>query len=70
LDGLLALSTVRGIEVRQIPARLQVADVQIQTGDYCKLRQLAGWQPKIPFERTLLDLLGYWRELVTKETVV
>jgi GDP-4-dehydro-6-deoxy-D-mannose reductase len=61
LEGLLALSRVRGIAVRQDPARLQPADVPLQVGDSSRLRERTGWQPEIPFEQSLSDLLDGWR---------
>jgi len=33
-------------------------------GDAAKARKAVGWAPEIPFERTLRDLLGYWRQRV------
>jgi len=30
-------------------------------GDNRKLRAETGWEPKIPIEKTLDDLLRYWR---------
>jgi GDP-4-dehydro-6-deoxy-D-mannose reductase len=67
LEGLLTLSTVKGIEVRHDPARMQPADVPIQFGDYDKLEQRTGWRPEIPFEQSLHDLLDYWREKLRRE---
>jgi GDP-4-dehydro-6-deoxy-D-mannose reductase len=32
-------------------------------GDSTKLRQQTGWQPNIPFDQTLDDLLNYWRNV-------
>lgn len=60
LDMLLAMSKV-DIEVRQDPARLRPSDVQILLGDNSKFVKATGWQPVIPFERTLADMLEYWR---------
>jgi nucleoside-diphosphate-sugar epimerase len=31
-------------------------------GDATKVRKAIGWEPGIPLERTLKDLLGYWRQ--------
>jgi GDP-4-dehydro-6-deoxy-D-mannose reductase len=67
LDGLLALSSVKGIQIRQDPARMQPADVPLQVGDYSRLRRQTGWQPEISFEQTLRDLLDYWREKVQEK---
>lgn len=61
LDGLLALSTVSLIEVRPVAGRMQPADVPAQVGSYARLAADAGWQPLIPWEQTLRDLLDYWR---------
>ena len=51
------------IEVRQDPARMRPSDVEILLGDYSKFHKKTGWQPKIPFEQTMKDLLDYWRNL-------
>lgn len=61
LDGLLALSAVSSIEVRPVAGRMQPADVPAQVGSYAHLAADAGWQPLIPWEQTLQDLLDYWR---------
>ncbi len=60
LDHLLGLSKVK-IEVRQDPARLRPSDVPILLGDYSKFAKVTGWEPTIPFEQTLVDMLEYWR---------
>jgi GDP-4-dehydro-6-deoxy-D-mannose reductase len=31
-------------------------------GDYSKFQKATGWAPTIPFEKTLDDMLAYWRE--------
>jgi len=69
LERLLTLSTVRGIEIRYDPARIQPADVPIQFGDYSKLERKTDWRPEIPFEQSLLNLLDYWRERCRRESV-
>jgi len=62
LDLLLSFSKVKNIEVKQDPARMRPSDVPILYGDSSKFRAETGWQPKIPFEQTMSDLLQYWRE--------
>ena len=37
------------------------ADVQVLLGDNTKFVQATGWQPTIPFEQTLRDMLEHWR---------
>jgi GDP-4-dehydro-6-deoxy-D-mannose reductase len=63
LDALVALSTVR-VDVRVDAARLRAADVSVLVGDPSKLRSATGWQPRIPLEQTLRDLLEDWRARV------
>jgi len=60
LDRLLAASSAR-VEVRVDPERLRPSDVPAQVGDPSRLRAATGWEPRIPLERTLLDLLDDWR---------
>jgi GDP-4-dehydro-6-deoxy-D-mannose reductase len=61
LDFLLKESTRRGISVRVDPSRMRPSDVPLLVGDSTRIRSL-GWQPQIPFETTLRDLLKYWRD--------
>ncbi len=61
LDFLLGESINTSIRVREDPARLRPSDVPVLIGDCSRLNAL-GWKPRIPFEQTLRDLLGYWRE--------
>jgi GDP-4-dehydro-6-deoxy-D-mannose reductase len=63
LEALLAASTAR-VEVRVDPARLRPADVPALVGDPSKLAAETGWQPRIPLEKTLGDLLDDWRARV------
>ncbi|MBU2476492.1 GDP-mannose 4,6-dehydratase [Candidatus Micrarchaeota archaeon] len=51
-------------QVKQDPTRLRPSDVQILLGDSSKFRKQTGWKPEIPFEKTMEDLLDYWREKI------
>ena len=62
LDFLLEQSRVKGISVRADPARLRPSDVMVLEGDPSKIEKATGWKVEIPFERTLKDLLAYWRQ--------
>ncbi len=64
IDILLSLTKAK-IEVRRDPERMRPSDVPILLGSYEKFRRQTGWQPEIPFEQTLRDLLDYWRERIT-----
>ena len=61
LDRLLALSTAK-VTVETDPERLRPSDVEILLGDASKFKADTGWEPKVPFEQTLTDILDYWRE--------
>jgi GDP-4-dehydro-6-deoxy-D-mannose reductase len=60
LDHLLGMTSAK-IEVRQDPTRLRPSDVPILLGDNSKFVKTTGWQPTIPFDQTLHDMLEYWR---------
>ena len=67
LETLLALSKVP-IRVEQDPARMRPSDIPTQCGDYSKLHALTSWQPEIPFEQAMAELLAHWRaQTKTKE---
>jgi GDP-4-dehydro-6-deoxy-D-mannose reductase len=60
LDVLLGCSRVE-IAVETDPARLRPSDVPIVRCDASKFRELTGWEPTIPFETSLRDVLDDWR---------
>jgi GDP-4-dehydro-6-deoxy-D-mannose reductase len=60
LDVLLGMSKVK-IEVRTDPERMRPSDVPVLLGDHSKFTAATGWKPTIPFERTLADMLEFWR---------
>lgn len=66
LDILLSLGKVP-IKVEVDPKRLRRADIPALRGDNSRLREATGWSPSIPLERTLEDLLQWWRAEVAKE---
>lgn len=63
LDVMLSLAEVK-IEVKRDPNRIRPMDVPEIVCDYKKLHDLTGWSPEIPIEKTLQDLLDYWRKIV------
>jgi len=60
LDRLLGMTKTK-IEVRQDGGRLRPSDVPVLLGDYSKFNRATGWNPTIPFEQTLADMLDHWR---------
>jgi GDP-4-dehydro-6-deoxy-D-mannose reductase len=63
LDMILSYSEVK-IEARQDPSRMRPSDVPALVGDASKFRAATGWEPRIPFEQTVKELLDYWRSRV------
>jgi len=61
LDQLLALSTAK-ITVEKDPTKMRPSDTPILVGDASKLKNFTGWEPNIPLEQSLKDVLNYWRE--------
>ena len=65
LDKLVAMARVE-VRVEIDPARLRPSDVEVLIGDASKFRADTGWEPRIPFDQTLSDLLDYWRDRVAR----
>lgn len=63
LDILLRFSSVK-VTVKVDPQRLRPSDVHVLLGDCTKFTKQTGWKPAIPLEKTLEDLLNYWRNKV------
>jgi GDP-4-dehydro-6-deoxy-D-mannose reductase len=62
LDALLSHARVR-VSVEVDPERLRPSDNPVVVGNHARLSADTGWQPRIPIERTLADLLEYWRSV-------
>ena len=63
LDLLLSFSKVK-VAVKEDPSRMRPSDVPVLIGDNTKFVKKTGWKSEIPFEKTMEDLLNYWRERV------
>ncbi len=46
--------------------RLRPIDADLQVPDTKKFRKHTGWEPTISFEKTMQDLLNYWRDKIKK----
>ena len=60
LEMLIQISGVQA-EIVHDPSRLRPSDEAVLLGDMKKLNAL-GWEPEIPFERTLTDIYNNWLE--------
>lgn len=63
LDMLLSYSKIK-VQVKPDPARMRPSDVPVLIGDNSKFVAKTGWKDTVPFEKTMEDLLNYWRERV------
>ncbi len=67
LQFLLSLSPMKDqIKVEVDPERLRPIDADLQIPDTTKFFKHTGWKPEIPFEKTMTDLLNYWRERISR----
>lgn len=63
LKTLLSFSS-KDIKVSVNPERFRPVDVPEIICDSSKFHELTGWKPTIPFEKTLKDILDFWRKTV------
>jgi GDP-4-dehydro-6-deoxy-D-mannose reductase len=61
LDIMIGLSKVE-IKVEEDPALVKQSDDPELLCDYTKFKNLTGWSPQIPIEKTLENTLDYWRK--------
>lgn len=67
LNALISYSTMKDkIKIVVDPERLRPIDADLQVPDCQKFKEHTGWKPEIPFEKTMRDLLDYWRERVAR----
>ena len=65
LDRLVSFARVR-VGVIVDTARLRPSDTPLLVGDASRIERELGWRAEIPLDRTLEDLLAYWREQVSR----
>jgi GDPmannose 4,6-dehydratase len=62
LNYLISLSSKKDkIKIEIDPERLRPIDADLQVPDTSKFEKHTGWKPQISFEKTMTDLLDYWR---------
>jgi GDP-4-dehydro-6-deoxy-D-mannose reductase len=60
LEMMIARARV-AVAIKPDPARYRPNDLPLILGDPTRIREELGWAPEIPIERTVDDLLEYWR---------
>lgn len=67
LHFLISLSPLKNhIKIEIDPERLRPIDADLQVPNTDKFQKHTGWETKIPFEKTMEDLLNDWREKIDK----
>jgi GDP-4-dehydro-6-deoxy-D-mannose reductase len=66
LDELLRLSPAQ-IRVEPDPERMVAAEITDMRADARKFRAATGWEPSIPLQQTVQNVLEYWRERTEAE---
>jgi len=61
LVDLFRARATRPVAVEQDPARLRPNDHPRLVGSHDRLTRTTGWEPVVPLEQTVDDLLGWWR---------
>jgi len=64
LNHLLSISKRKDIKIETDKNRIRPLDADLQVPDTTKFKEHTGWEPLIHFEKTMQDLLDYWRERV------
>ena len=67
LDDLINLSTIKDVlKIEVDKNRIRPIDADLQLPDTSKFKKHTGWEPIVPYDKTILDLLNFWREKVEK----
>jgi GDP-mannose 4,6-dehydratase len=68
LKHLISISKIKDLlKVEIDKTRLRKIDADLQIPDTSKFQKHTGWRPVISFEKTMLDLLNYWRHRIEFE---
>lgn len=63
LDMLIGMSSSK-IKITEDPSRMRKSDIPELLGSSRKFSTKTGWHPKITIEKSIADILDYWRRLV------
>lgn len=59
-------SKIKNYKIKIDKERLRLLDADLQIPNTEKFKRHTGWEPEISFEKTMLDLLDYWRDEINK----
>ena len=66
LNTLVQMARVK-VEIRQDPGRVRHTQVMDVRGGYDKIKAACNWQPEIPLNKTLRDLLNWHRDFLSRQ---
>ncbi len=66
LKKLISLSSIKNIEIKVDKRRLRPIDADLQIPKIEKFKSHTGWEPEITFDKTMEDLLNYWRQKISQ----
>ncbi|MCS6965044.1 GDP-mannose 4,6-dehydratase [Thermoflexus sp.] len=66
LERLLAMARVN-VRVEVDPQRIRPLEIPISAADTARIRERLGWEPRIPLEQSLWDVLEEWRTWARQE---
>jgi GDP-4-dehydro-6-deoxy-D-mannose reductase len=67
LDILISCSTQKNISIKVDDKKFRPIDLKVIYGDNSKLKKETGWEPAIDINRSLSDILNWWRERSTQK---
>ena len=68
LNDLINMSSLKSkLKIEADQDRIRPIDADLQVPDTSKFKNHTGWEPEIPYEKTISDLLDYWRVQVAKK---
>ena len=66
LKKLMSLSSIKDIKIEVDENRLRPIDADLQIPKIEKFKRHTGWEPEISFDKTMEDLLDYWRQKISQ----
>jgi GDP-4-dehydro-6-deoxy-D-mannose reductase len=68
LEKLVSMTNIK-LEIIQDQEKVRKSDVKVLAGSAKKLRDRTGWKSDLSLDRSLGDILSYWREVLNDENI-